>query len=686
MDLYYILYQTINNYIKNRNSIFFSFDNLYSANILINILKKNISDIKVVSLKELFEDFLSYSYTLESNQDIINQIENFVIKKYSNLSLVLLIEFQEFVDNIDQLDIFLRNIINYANKGNLFFIFDNRILNLIKLQSEFINLDKLEINLFFELISKVLLLRYNLRESFSSSFLIKLLKYCNNSILDIFVIYQIVYKIINKNLNPKISFNKTFIKEVLYQLEENFNINKEYINLITKDNYLKIFSFVLNNLEILGKEEDIAFLYDFNTQEKIFYKYYILEKYFYDFENNFGRFLINKLINNNFTNIDKSLEIVNLIIDSFKILRKNSFFNPLLYFEQNGLESIFKLIFSFSDLSYKELINLMVYLRQNLLDENKNDNNNKNEELENSLNLLFNLLSIFLDNKFLFLKLKENQDSYFVVFYVKETNFNVINLKETISNRLKTLKNVILEEVILVNLKDKQRLVDFFIDFIISTIKTSYNTLNINVMKIIEIIFNSTLLANNIEFLNNKAFYYIVINDINLANIYLNYFFKFISDLKINYDSNIAVYNLAYINYVKGDYKEALKILEENSKNLKNESKYSVIKTILPIPFKDIVKSIKDNTLSPNLEYFFNIEFDVPIYVLFLLSIANIYYILNQKEKTLEMIQKINDLDYQFELTKLDDIKFYEKSIAIIYKDKSKLPKDNTFELFTKLI
>ncbi|MGC8814877.1 MAG: hypothetical protein ACP5O4_01570 [bacterium] len=686
MDLYYILYQTINNYIKNRNSIFFSFDNLYSANILINILKKNISDIKVVSLKELFEDFLSYSYTLESNQDIINQIENFVIKKYSNLSLVLLIEFQEFVDNIDQLDIFLRNIINYANKGNLFFIFDNRILNLIKLQSEFINLDKLEINLFFELISKVLLLRYNLRESFSSSFLIKLLKYCNNSILDIFVIYQIVYKIINKNLNPKISFNKTFIKEVLYQLEENFNINKEYINLITKDNYLKIFSFVLNNLEILDKEEDIAFLYDFNTQEKIFYKYYILEKYFYDFENNFGRFLINKLINNNFTNIDKSLEIVNLIIDSFKILRKNSFFNPLLYFEQNGLESIFKLIFSFSDLSYKELINLMVYLRQNLLDENKNDNNNKNEELENSLNLLFNLLSIFLDNKFLFLKLKENQDSYFVVFYVKETNFNVINLKETISNRLKTLKNVILEEVILVNLKDKQRLVDFFIDFIISTIKTSYNTLNINVMKIIEIIFNSTLLANNIEFLNNKAFYYIVINDINLANIYLNYFFKFISDLKINYDSNIAVYNLAYINYVKGDYKEALKILEENSKNLKNESKYSVIKTILPIPFKDIVKSIKDNALSPNLEYFFNIEFDVPIYVLFLLSIANIYYILNQKEKTLEMIQKINDLDYQFELTKLDDIKFYEKSIAIIYKDKSKLPKDNTFELFTKLI
>jgi hypothetical protein len=686
MDLYYILYQTINNYIKNRNSIFFSFDNLYSANILINILKKNISDIKVVSLKELFEDFLSYSYTLESNQDIINQIENFVIKKYSNLSLVLLIEFQEFVDNIDQLDIFLRNIINYANKGNLFFIFDNRILNLIKLQSEFINLDKLEISLFFELISKVLLLRYSLRESFSSSFLIKLLKYCNNSILDIFVIYQIVYKIINKNLNPKISFNKTFIKEVLYQLEENFNINKEYINLITKDNYLKIFSFVLNNLEILGKEEDIAFLYDFNTQEKIFYKYYILEKYFYDFENNFGRFLINKLINNNFTNIDKSLEIVNLIIDSFKILRKNSFFNPLLYFEQNGLESIFKLIFSFSDLSYKELINLMVYLRQNLLDENKNDNNNKNEELENSLNLLFNLLSIFLDNKFLFLKLKENQDSYFVVFYVKETNFNVINLKETISNRLKTLKNVILEEVILVNLKDKQRLVDFFIDFIISTIKTSYNTLNINVMKIIEIIFNSTLLANNIEFLNNKAFYYIVINDINLANIYLNYFFKFISDLKINYDSNIAVYNLAYINYVKGDYKEALKILEENSKNLKNESKYSVIKTILPIPFKDIVKSIKDNALSPNLEYFFNIEFDVPIYVLFLLSIANIYYILNQKEKTLEMIQKIIDLDYQFELTKLDDIKFYEKSIAIIYKDKSKLPKDNTFELFTKLI
>ncbi|MGB9638442.1 MAG: tetratricopeptide repeat protein [bacterium] len=623
---------------------------------------------------------------MESNQDIINQIENFVIKKYSNLSLVLLIEFQEFVDNIDQLDIFLRNIINYANKGNLFFIFDNRILNLIKLQSEFINLDKLEINLFFELISKVLLLRYSLRESFSSSFLIKLLKYCNNSILDIFVIYQIVYKIINKNLNPKISFNKTFIKEVLYQLEENFNINKEYINLITKDNYLKIFSFVLNNLEILGKEEDIAFLYDFNTQEKIFYKYYILEKYFYDFENNFGRFLINKLINNNFTNIDKSLEIVNLIIDSFKILRKNSFFNPLLYFEQNGLESIFKLIFSFSDLSYKELINLMVYLRQNLLDENKNDNNNKNEELENSLNLLFNLLSIFLDNKFLFLKLKENQDSYFVVFYVKETNFNVINLKETISNRLKTLKNVILEEVILVNLKDKQRLVDFFIDFIISTIKTSYNTLNINVMKIIEIIFNSTLLANNIEFLNNKAFYYIVINDINLANIYLNYFFKFISDLKINYDSNIAVYNLAYINYVKGDYKEALKILEENSKNLKNESKYSVIKTILPIPFKDIVKSIKDNALSPNLEYFFNIEFDVPIYVLFLLSIANIYYILNQKEKTLEMIQKINDLDYQFELTKLDDIKFYEKSIAIIYKDKSKLPKDNTFELFIKLI
>jgi hypothetical protein len=37
-------------------------------------------------------------------------------------------------------------------------------------------------------------------------------------------------------------------------------------------------------------------------------------------------------------------------------------------------------------------------------------------------------------------------------------------------------------------------------------------------------------------------------------------------------------------------------------------------------------------------------------------------------------------------MIKKDDIKFYKKSISIIYKDKSQLPKDNTFELFLKLI
>jgi hypothetical protein len=676
-----IIFQTFQHYIKLNKTNFFSFEIIESVNIFINIFKNNIPNLKIVSINELFENFLSYSKNFENPEISTEQIDNFINQNYINT--VLLINFEEFVSNIEQFSFFLKKVIDcfeYFNKDNLFLIIDNRILNLVKIQSKIINLDNIDFNLFLNLIDNILLLGYNLRENFSNNFLIKLIKYCNNSILDLFIVYEIVAKVVEENLNNKISFNRTFIKEILYYLEENFNFNKGYIGLINKQNFIKLFSLFLNKYININDEEtkDFVFLYDLNIKDKIFYKYYILNNYYNYLEDIFVR------DNDDKNNIDNIL--VDLIINSVKKLKTNTIIYPFLYLSKvskvnldtYNWQDILQIMLSISKSSSKELLNILVYLRESL-----------SKEFNKNLFLLFRLLSVFLGNKFLLVKIKEIEDISFLLLNLKDINLNVINLKETILIKVKNLKNLYanksinIEEIDIIDLKNIEKLKDIFIDFIISTINTAVNTLNIEKIKIIELILDSNLLANNINFFNNKAFYYILINDINKAYEYLMEFYR--KSYEKNIDS-IVVYNIAYISYVNGDYKNALKLLEENLENIKSESFFSVIKTILPIPFKDIVKKIKDSNLNPNLEFFFNTDFGIPIYLLFLLSIANIYYILDQKEKALKIIKEIENIDYQFNMIKKDDIKFYKKSISIIYKDKSQLPKDNTFELFLKLI
>jgi hypothetical protein len=490
---------------------------------------------------------------------------------------------------------------------------------------------------------------------------------------------------VKEKLDGKISFNRTFIKEILYYLEENFNFNKGYIGLINKQNFIKLFSLFLNSYANINDEEmkDFVFLYDLNVKDKIFYKYYILNNYYNYLEDVFVRDFVNDDKNNDKNNIDNILVLTDLIINSIKKIKRNAIIYPFLYLSKVNLgtynwQDILKIMLSISKSSSKELSNILVYLRESLI-----------KEFDKNLFLLFRLLSAFLGNKFLLIKIKEQEDISFLLLNLKDINLNVINLKETILIKVKNLKNLYtnksinIGEIDIIELKNIEKLKDIFIDFIISTINTAVNVLDIEKIKIIELILDSNLLANNINFFNNKAFYYILINDINKAYEYLIEFYR--NSYEKNIDS-IVVYNLAYISYVKEDYDQALKLLEENLENIKSESFFSVIKTILPIPFNDIVKKIKDSNLNLNLEFFFNIEFNIPVYLLFLLSIANIYYILDQKEKALKIIEEIENIDYQFNMIKKDDIKFYKKSISIIYKDKSQLPKDNTFELFLKLI
>jgi hypothetical protein len=677
-----IIFQTFQHYIRLNKTNFFSFEIIESVNIFINIFKNNIPNLKIVSINELFENFLSYSKNFENPEITIEQIDNFINESYVNT--VLLINFEEFVSNTDQFSFFLKKIIDcfeYFNKDNLFLIIDNRILNLLKIQSKIINLDNLDFNLFLNLIDNILLLGYNLRENFSNNFLIKLIKYCNNSILDLFIVYEVVAKIVEEKLNNKISFNRNFIKEILYYLEENFNFNKGYIGLISKQNFSKLFSLFLNAYRNINDEEmkDFIFLYDLNVKDKVFYKYYILNNYYNYLEDGFVRDFINVDKNN----IDNILLLADLIINSVKKLKTNAIIYPFLYLSKVNLDTynwqdILQIMLSISKFSSKELLNILIYLRENLI-----------KEFDKNLFLLFRLLSTFLGNKFLLAKIKEMENISFLLLNLKDINLNVINLKETILIKVKNLKNLYanksinIEEIDIIELKNIEKLKDIFIDFIISTINSAVNVLDIQKIKIIELILDSNLLANNINFLNNRAFYYILINDINKAYEYLMEFYK---SHYIDNDKIIEIYNLAYISYVKEDYDHALKLLEENLESIKSESYFSVIKTILPIPFNDIVKKIKDSNLNPNLEFFFNIEFSIPVYLLFLLSIVNIYYILNQKEKALKIIEKIQNIYYQFNMIKKDDIKFYKKSISIIYKDKSQLPKDNTFELFLKLI
>jgi len=689
MAPFQIIFQTFQHYIKLNKTNFFSFEIIESANIFINILKENISNLKIISINELFENFLNYYKNFENPEISAEQIDNFISQNYINT--VLLINLEEFVSNIEQFSFFLKKIIDYFeyfNEDNLFLIVDNRILNLVKIQSKIINLDNLDFNLFLNLIDNILLLGYNLRENFSNNFLIKLIKYCNNSILDLFIVYEVVAKIVKEKLDSKTSFNRTFIKEILYYLEENFNFNKGYIGLISKQNFIKLFSLFLNRYININDEEikDFIFLYDLNVKDKVFYKYYILNNYYNYLEDGFVR------NNDDKDNIDNILILADLVINSIKKIKRNAIIYPFLYLSKvnkvnkvNNVnldtynwQDILQIMLNISKSSSKELLNILIYLRENLI-----------KEFDKNLFLLFRLLSVLLGNKFLLVKIKEIEDISFLLLNLKDINLNVINLKETILIKVKNLKNLYanksinVEEIDIIELKNIEKLKDIFIDFIISTINTAVNTLNIEKIKIIELILDSNLLANNINFFNNKAFYYILINDINKAYEYLMEFYR--KSYEKNIDS-IVVYNLAYISYVNGDYKHALKLLEENLENIKSESFFSVIKTILPIPFNDIVKKIKDSNLNPNLEFFFNIEFNIPVYLLFLLSMANIYYILDQREKALKIIEEIENIDYQFNMIKKDDIKFYKKSISIIYKDKSQLPKDNTFELFLKLI
>jgi len=679
-----IIFQTFQNYIKLNNINFFSFEIIESANVFINILKKNIYNLNIVSINELFESFLNYSKNLGNTEISIEQIDIFISKNYVNT--ILLFNFEEFVSNMEQVSFFLKKIIEYFeyfNKDNLFLIIDNRILNLVKIQNRIINLDNLDFGLFLNLIDNILLLGYNFRESFSNIFLIKLIKYSNNSILDLFIVYEVVNKILGENLNTKISFNKTFIKEILYYLEEKFNLNKGYIGLISKQNFIKLFNLFLNSSVDTNdkKMQDFFFLYDLNVRDKIFYKYYVLSSYYNYIEDKFVRDFTNN--SKNEIEIDDILVLVNLIIDKIKNLKRGAIVYPFLYLSKVNLDaynwqSILQIVLNISKSSSKELSNILIYLRENLI-----------KEFSNNLFLLFRVLSVFLGNKFLLIKIKEIENISFLLLNSKDINLNVINLKETILLKIKNFKNLYInksiniEEIDIIELKNIEKLRDIFIDFIISTINSAVNVLNIEKIKIIELILNSNLLASNISFLNNKAFYYILINDINRAYEYLS---KFYGNPYYKDSDSIVVYNLAYVSYVMEDYNQALELLEGSLEHIKNETSFSVIKTILPIPFKDIVKKIKDNNLNPNLEFFFNIEFSIPVYLLFLLSIANIYYILNQKEKALEIIETIENFDYQFNLLKKDDIKFYKKSISIIHKDKNQLPKDNTFELFLKLI
>lgn len=695
MTPYQLLYKIFKDYIKTKNLQFFSFENQESLNIFINIFKKNIQNLNIISINDLFYNFLNYTKNLDNTKEFKNQFSNLISENYNNTPLIILVNFNDFISNIEQLSIFFKNIIDNSIQNNFqndfFFIIDKRSLNLISLSKEILNIDELDFNLFLNLINNIVFLGYNLKESFSNNFFLKLFKYCNNSILDVFIIYQIVDKFFKENHKTKLSFNKTFLKEIIYYLEENFNINKNYSNLINKDNYVKIFYFVLNN--IIENIEENSFLYDFNIKEKIFYKYYILNQYYHDLEKTFAKNLIDIQINTN-----KFLNIINTIENSVKLLKKNVLLNPILYIsksndtnnlkELNKLEEILQIIISISKNPPKELENILLYLRETLYNQNAKNNNDKNNNdknnIEDSIVLLFTLLSILIGNNFLLLKIQEKDYNLLLLFNTNNINLNVTNLKETLINKLRFLPNINIIDLKTIELQNTEQLYEIFIDFIISTIQNATKTTNAQKLKIIELILNSNLLAKDTNFLNNKAFYYIMINNNNLAKEYLDLFFEV--NPNSNDDNGIVIYNLAYINYVKGDYKKALKILEDFINNIKKESFFSVIKTILPIPFKNILKKIKDNNLNPNLEFFFNIEFNISVYVLFLLSIANLYYLLDDKEKALKIIEQIKSFDYEINLVRLNDIKFYKKSTAIIYKDTTILPKDNTFELFIKLI
>jgi len=101
-----IIFQTFQHYIKLNKTNFFSFEIIESVNIFINILKENIPNLKIVSINELFENFLSYSKNFENTEFSIEQIDNFISESYVNT--VLLINFEEFVGNIDQFSFFFK--------------------------------------------------------------------------------------------------------------------------------------------------------------------------------------------------------------------------------------------------------------------------------------------------------------------------------------------------------------------------------------------------------------------------------------------------------------------------------------------------------------------------------------------------------------------------------------------------
>jgi len=139
MKSYQIIFQTFKHYIKLNKTNFFSFEIIESANIFVNIFKNNIPNLKIVSINELFENFLNYYKNFENTEISIEQIHNFINENYINT--VLLANFEEFVSNIDQFSFFLKKIIDcfeYFNKDNLFLIIDNRILNLVKIESKII--------------------------------------------------------------------------------------------------------------------------------------------------------------------------------------------------------------------------------------------------------------------------------------------------------------------------------------------------------------------------------------------------------------------------------------------------------------------------------------------------------------------------------------------------------------------
>lgn len=170
-----------------------------------------------------------------------------------------------------------------------------------------INLDNLPSWMKINLIAYLVFSAKNLRKSFSSNFWISLLKIISNNFFELYFIYKIITKTFgeqSKN-DEKVSLNKTFIRELLGYIEDNFIVEDDIGVYPSEKEISKFLYFLINPF---FKENPYKFLVDMDLYKRIYHKYKILSELS---AKNLDKLVIS--LNDNF--IFKLLEILNKLGD-----------------------------------------------------------------------------------------------------------------------------------------------------------------------------------------------------------------------------------------------------------------------------------------------------------------------------------------------------------------------------------